>query len=105
MSPGALKGIGIVGLVLCAILLFVAWERYQDNAKKVEAANKMMGSSPLGGMMREMTGGGKLEPGTPDATKYSLFFAALAGIGGVVCLVMGMKGAAGGTVQSTAPPT
>ncbi len=79
MSPGLLKGIGIGCFVLSAILLFVAWERYQDNANKVEAANKMMGSSGLGGgmnvLMKEITGGAKLEPGWPNATKYSLFFA------------------------------
>src|SRR5438132_8554488 len=101
MSPSALKGIGIGCFVLCAILLFVAWERYQDNANKVEAANKMMGSSPLGGVMKEMTGGAKLEPGMPDATKYALFFAALAAAGGAFCLVTGMKKGAGGPVQGT----
>ena len=68
MSPSILKGIGIGCFVLVAILLFVAWERYQDNASKVEAANKMMQSSPLGGMMKDMTGGAKLEPGMPTAT-------------------------------------
>ena len=109
MSPGLLKGIGIGCFVLCAILLFVAWERYQDNANKVEAANKMMGSSGLGcGMnvlMKEMTGGAKLEPGWPTATKYSLFFAVLAGIGGAVCLVMGMRKGAGGPSQGTTRTT
>jgi hypothetical protein len=38
MSAGALKGIGIGCFVVCAILLFVAWDRYHDNANKVEAS-------------------------------------------------------------------
>ena len=82
-------------------MLFVAWERYQDMASKVEAANKMMQSSPLGGMMKEMTGGAKLEPGMPTATKYSLIFAVLSGIGGVVCMVMAAKKGSGGARQET----
>jgi hypothetical protein len=83
--------------VLCAILLFVAWERYDSNAKTVEAANRMMksspfgGESPFGGMMKEMTGSSELKPGVPAATTYSLIFAALSAIGGVVCFVMAAK--------------
>ncbi len=91
MLPTVLQGIGIACFVLMAILLFVAWECYQDNASKVEAANKMMQSSPLGGMMKQMIGGAKLEPGIPAATKYCLLFAVLAGIGGVACWVMAAK--------------
>ena len=97
MSPGTLKSIAIGCFVLCAILLFVAWERYNSNAKAVEAANRMMqsspfgGESPFGGMMKQMTGGFKLEPGVPAAATYSLMFAALSGIGGVACLVIGQK--------------
>lgn len=104
MSAGALKGVGIGCFVLSAILLFVAIERYQDNAKKVEAANKMLDSSPLGGMMKEMTGQAKLEPGMPDATKYSLLFAVLAAVGGVVCLVLGAKKGPAPATVTTAPP-
>ena len=97
MSPNMLKGIGIGCFVLCAILLFVAWERYNNNAKAVAAANQMMqvspfgGESPMGGMMKQMTGSSKLEPGIPAATTYSLVFAALSAIGGVACLVMAPK--------------
>ncbi|MGA2034830.1 MAG: hypothetical protein ABSG68_21480 [Thermoguttaceae bacterium] len=97
MSPSVLKGIGVGCFVLCAILLFVAWERYQDNAGKVEAANRMMqsspfgGASPFGGMMKEVTGSAKLEPGVPAATTYSLLCAALSGVGGVVCLVLAQR--------------
>ena len=97
MSPGVLKGIGIACLVVCAILLFVAWERYQDNANKVAAANdrmqsvnKMMQSLPLGGMTRELTGGAKIEAGMPTETKYALFFAIMSGGGGAGCLIVGM---------------
>ena len=42
MSPEALKGVGVGCFVACAILLVVAWDRYQDNANQVEAANKML---------------------------------------------------------------
>jgi hypothetical protein len=82
---------GIAGLVVCAILLFVAWERYQDNANKVAAANRMMQSSPLSGMMGELTGGAKMEPGMPTATKYALVFAIISGIGGAGGLIVGMR--------------
>ena len=103
MSPSALKGVGIGCFVVCAILLFVAWERYQDNAKKFEAMNNMVGGM-AGQMMGQLTGGAKLEPGMPDATKYALFFAALAGIGGVVCMVKSTKAGAASSSQRTAPP-
>ena len=43
MSPVAMKGIGIGCFVVCAILLFVAWDRYQDNANQVDAINKIAG--------------------------------------------------------------
>jgi hypothetical protein len=89
MSPGVTKGIGIGSFILSAILLFVAWERYQDNASKVEVINRMTESSPLGGMMKAMTGDVKMEPATPTATKYAIGGAVLAAIGGIVCLVIG----------------
>ena len=110
MSPGTLKGIGVGCFVLCAILLFVAWERYQDNAQKVEAANRMMqsspfgGESPLGGMMKQMTGNATLEPAVPTATTYCLLFGGLAAIGGVVCLVLAAKMGPGLPTQGN-PPT
>ena len=91
MSNPPFKAIGIVCLVVCAISLFVAWERYQDNAGKVAAANRMMQTSPLGGMMEQMTGGAALQPGMPTASKYALALAVLSGIGGVVCLLMPAK--------------
>ena len=101
MSPGALKGIGIGCFVVCAILLFVAWERYQDNANKVEGMNKMMG--PLQGVMGQVTGGAQLEPGMPEATKYALFFAALTAVGGVVCFFVCPKVGSGNRSQGTPP--
>ena len=110
MSSGMLKGIGVGCFGLCAILLFVAWERYNSNAKAVEAANRMMqsspfgGESPFGGMMKQMTGSSKLEPGVPVATTYSLIFAALSAIGGVVCFVVATKKGPRLPTQSTTPP-
>jgi hypothetical protein len=101
MSARALKGIGIGCFVACAILLFVAWERYQHNVNQVEAAKTMMG--PLGGMMNQMTGG-QLEPGVPEETKYALFFAVLTGVGGVVCMVMSPKMGAGNPSRGGKPP-
>jgi hypothetical protein len=76
---------------LCAILLFVAWERYNANAQAVEAANRMMQSSPLGEMMKGMTGGAPLQRSVPAATTYALNFAALSAVGGAVCLGMAQK--------------
>ena len=104
MSPAVLKGVSIGCFVVCAILLFVAWDRNQDNANKVEAANKLIGLSPLGGMLGQLTGGSaKLEPGMPDATKYALFFAVLTGIGGIVCMVMSAKPGAGKSKSTPSP--
>lgn len=95
MSKNNLKIAGFVGLGLAVVLLFVAWERYSTNAKAVEAANRMMQSSPMGGMMggmmQQMTGQSKLEPSLPAATKYSLLFAAVSGIAGVACLTKSGK--------------
>ena len=78
---------GIVCLVICAICIFVAIERYSANANNVRAMNALQQSSPLGGMM----GGGNMKPATPAATKYALLFAALSGIGGAVLLVQSKK--------------
>ena len=84
MSKKALKGTAIGCFALCAVLLFVAWERYNTNANNVQAMNQMMGQGPF-----EMLGvEGEMEPATPTATKYALLFAALSGVGGVVCVVL-----------------
>lgn len=87
MPKGVLTGIAVGCFVLCAILLFVAYERYEDNAAKVRAVNEMTQSSPLGAMMGRV----ELKPATPSATKYALVFALLAGAGGVVCLVLAAR--------------
>lgn len=89
MSSTPYRAIGIGCLVICVISAFVAWERYQNNAAQVAAANQMMQSSPLGGMMQQMTGGAELEPGMPTISKYALAVALLSGVGGVVALAMG----------------
>jgi hypothetical protein len=70
-------------LVLSAICVFVAVERYNTNANNVRAISQFQQSSPFGGMM----GGVELKPATPAATKYALFFAALSGVGGAVLLI------------------
>jgi hypothetical protein len=88
MSDLPLKPIGIGCFVVCAISMFVAWERYQDNANRVAAANKMMSSSPFGGMMQQMTGGAQMEPGVPTASKYGIAIGVLAAVVGVVCVSM-----------------
>jgi len=87
MDRKQMKIVGIVCLVVCAVCVFIAIERYQANAGNVRAMNAMRQSSPFGGMM----GGGQMKPATPAATKYALLFAAISGIGGVVLLVMGSQ--------------
>jgi hypothetical protein len=54
-------------------------------------------------MMKQMTGGAKLEPGVPAATTYSLLFAALSAIGGVVCFVIAAKKGPGLPTQGAGP--
>jgi hypothetical protein len=76
------KLVGIGCFVVCAICLFVAVERYNANSNAVQAINSMSQSTPLGGLM----GGGELQAAMPAATKYSLFFGVIAGIGGAVLL-------------------
>lgn len=91
MSAGTLKVIGVLCLVACAVLLFVAWERNRTNANNVAAMNQMnqrMHRSPLGEMMpRSPLGGGQMRPAMPAATKYALVFAVVAAAGGIACLV------------------
>jgi hypothetical protein len=91
MSQSATNAIGIGCFVVAAVLLFVAWERYQENARNVEAANQMLSSSPLGGMIQGMTGATKAEPATPTATKYTIVFAIVAAGAGIACFVVGGK--------------
>jgi len=89
MTRNQLKGVGIACLVLCGILLLVAYERYQTNADNVAAMNAMMRrAGPSGGRMGGM---GAMKPATPAATKYALLFAVLFGAGGVVSLIYSGK--------------
>ncbi|MCD6393391.1 MAG: hypothetical protein J7M40_07780 [Planctomycetes bacterium] len=87
MDKNVMRVLGIVALVVCAVCVFVAIERYQTNAKNVRAMNQ--------GPIRLPGFGGTLEtnfevfkPATPAATKYAIFFALISGAGGVVLLVM-----------------
>jgi len=82
MDKKQMKIAGIVALVVCAICIFVAVERYQTNANNVKAMNQIQRSSPLSGMLNV----GEIKPGTPAATKYAALFAAVSGIGGGVIL-------------------
>ena len=88
MQPSQMKIAGIICLVICAVCIFYAIERYQTNANNVRAMNQMRNSSPLGGMMNQMTGSVELKPATPRATKYGVLVAVLFGGGGVALLVM-----------------
>jgi len=82
MDEKQMKVFGIACLVICAICVFVAIERYNTNAGNVRAMNAFQRSSPLAGMM----GGGNMKPATPAATKYALLFAVISGVGGAVLL-------------------
>jgi predicted membrane protein len=83
MDKKQMKVLGIVCLIVCAICVFVAIERYNANASNVRAIEELHRTSPLGGMMGDV----EMEPATPAATKYALVFAALAGIGGAILVV------------------
>ena len=87
MDKKQMKVFGIACLVICAICVFVAIERYNTNAGNVQAMNAFQQSSPLGGMM----GGGNMKPATPASTKYTLLFAAISGLGGAVLLVKSVQ--------------
>ena len=95
MEKSQMKLLGIACLVICAICLFVAIERYQTNANNVRAMNQFRNSSPIGGMLGEMTGQGQMRPATPAATKYALLFALISGTGGGILLAKGLQGRAG----------
>ena len=86
MEKSKMKLIGVVCLVICAICVFISFERYNTNANNVQAMNQFQNSSPLGGMMSEMTGQSQMKPATPAATKYAIVFALIAGVGGAVLL-------------------
>ena len=85
MSSTGLKAIGMVLLIVCAGLVYIAVDRYNENANKVKFMNQVTQGSPLGG--RE----GGFKPATPDATKYAGAGAAVAGLSGIVCLAMSVR--------------
>ena len=88
MEKSHMKITGIVCLVISAVCIFIAVERYQTKAKKVRAIKQKLNrdSTPLGGMMKQMTGDVKIKATTPAATKYALLFAVISGVGGSVLL-------------------
>ena len=79
MQPNVLKGISIASFVICAICLFVAYERYETNASTVLAMNQFLGSAPA----QMLLGNSTMTPAVPTATKYALALAALSGAGGL----------------------
>ncbi len=81
MDPKQMKLAAIVSFVICAVCLFVAFERYNSNADAVRAMKQLQSSSPLGGMFQN------LQPSTPAAAKYALFFAVISGVAGGILLV------------------
>jgi hypothetical protein len=85
MDPKVLKLLGIICLVICVVLLFVAYERYQTNAKNVRAMNRGPIRLPGGGTLE--TNFDVFKPAMPAATKYGLFFAVLSAGGSVVCFI------------------
>jgi hypothetical protein len=95
MSKDNMRIASFACLVLTAVLLFVAWERYSSHANAVEAANRMLNNSAMGQirriMLQQMTGQSELEPGVPVSTTYSIFFAVISGISGAVLLGASVK--------------
>lgn len=82
-----MKIVGVICLVVCCVLLYVAYERYQTNANNVRAMNQMRQSMPVGPLSAQV----ELRPAAPAATKYALVFAVLAGAGSMACLVISAK--------------
>ena len=89
MEKSQMKIAAIVCLVISAVCIFIAVERYQTNANNVRAMKQMMNNdaTPLGGMMNQMTGGVQIEAKTPAATKYAILFAAITAAAGGILLV------------------
>ncbi len=104
MEKSQMKILGVVLLVMCAVCIFIAIERYQTNANNVRAMNQMQQNSPFGGMMNQMTGGMQMKPATPAATKYAALGALITGIAGAALLVMsGKQGETPSTVTGSEP--
>jgi len=101
VDTGKFKVIGILCLVVCVVCVFVAIERYQANAENVRAMSSMNESIIKSWPRGERPPDLRLEPATPTITKYALFFAALAAVGGIVLLA---KSGSKGTQESPRPP-
>jgi hypothetical protein len=88
MEKKQIKIAGIVCLVISAICIFIAVERYQT-ANDDRALKQMINddATPIGGMMNQMTGGAKIKATTPVATKYAILFAVVTGGAGGILLV------------------
>ena len=69
MDKTTMKVVGIIALVICAVCIFVAIERYQNNANNVRAMNQFTSSSPLSGMMPQM----QMKPATRFQVLQELF--------------------------------
>jgi len=85
MDAQTIKILGIVALLLAAVCVFAAVERYIDNANKVNAMNQMMSGSPFGAV--SPLGRGPVRPAVPAVSKYCALFAVLLGAGGAFALV------------------
>ena len=83
MDKNVMKMIAIVCLVICAICLYVAFERYQTNSDAVNAMKQFTNSMPMPG---GMNGAIPLKAATPAATKYAILFAIISGVAGGVLL-------------------
>ena len=80
MEKDQMKMAGIACLVICAICLFAAMERYNSNAANVNAMNAWNVAVLVPDNFK------KMKPATSAATKYALLFALLSGVGGSVLL-------------------
>lgn len=72
---------GIIGILISIVCLFVAIERYSTNVNNVKAMNQM------GGALFGQT----MTPATPAATKYALLFTLVFGTGGGVLVSQNSK--------------
>lgn len=93
-ASNQLKIAGIVLLIVAAICVFVAIERYQANASAVNAMNE------LGGGLLQGMAGGELRPSTPTASKYAIALALVCGGGGGYCLWKSKQGTTDGSGEA-----
>lgn len=100
LDPRVWAGISIGCAILSALLLVIAFERYQAIANAVEGVNNSL---------RDLSGlsGGQLKPQVikttvPASTNYCLFFAVLSGIGAYLAYFVFGKRARSITAKQTA---